>query len=113
MENIIYNELLKMGYSVDVGVVIADESNKKGIERKRLEVDFIINDNEERYYIQSAYSLTEESKLDQELKSLKNIKDNFKKIVITFDDIKAYTTDDGIRVVNVYEFLLTDSVKRV
>ena len=113
MENIIYNELLKMGYSVDVGVVITDESNKKGIERKRLEVDFIINDNEERYYIQSAYSLTDESKINQELKSLKNIKDNFKKIVITFDDIKPYTTDDGIRVVNVYDFLLTDSVKRV
>ena len=113
MENIIYNELLKMGYSVDVGVVIADESNKKGIERKRLEVDFIINDNEERYYIQSAYSLTEESKLDQELKSLKNIKDNFKKIVITFDDIKPYTTDDGIRVVNVYDFLLADVIKKI
>ena len=111
MENIIYNELLKMGYSVDVGVVIADESNKKGIERKRLEVDFIINDNEERYYIQSAYSLTEESKIDQELKSLKNIKDNFKKILITFDDIKPYITDDWIRVVNVYDFLLTDSIK--
>lgn len=113
MENIIYNELLKMGYSVDVGVVITDENNKKGMERKRLEVDFIINDNEERYYIQSAYSLTEEGKLDQELKSLKNIKDNFKKIVITFDDIKPYTTDDGIRVVNVYDFLLTNSVKNI
>ena len=112
MENIIYNELLKMGYSVDVGVVITDENNKKGTERKRLEVDFIINDNEERYYIQSVYSLTEESKINQELKSLKNIKDNFKKIVITFDDIKPYTTDDGIRVVNVYDFLLTDSIKK-
>ena len=113
MENIIYNELLKMGYSVDVGVVITDENNKKGMERKRLEVDFIINDNEERYYIQSAYSLTEKGKLDQELKSLKNIKDNFKKIVITFDDIKPYTTDDGIRVVNVYDFLSIDSVKKI
>lgn len=113
MENIIYNELLKMGYSVDVGVVITDENNKKGMERKRLEVDFIINDNEERYYIQSAYSLTEEGKLDQELKSLKNIKDNFKKIVITFDDIKPYTTDDGIRVVNVYDFLLIASIKNI
>lgn len=113
MENIIYNELLKMGYSVDVGVVIVDEKSKKGIERKRLEVDFIINDSEEKYYIQVAYSLSGQGKIDQELKSLKNIKDNFKKIIITFDDIKPYTTDDGIRVVNVYDFLLIDSIKKI
>ena len=111
MENIIYNELLKMGYSVDVGVVIVDEKGKTGVERKRLEVDFIINDNEERYYIQIAYSLTKEGKIDQELKSLKNIKDSFKKIIITFDDIKPYTTEYGIRVVNVFDFLLVDSIK--
>lgn len=113
MENIIYNELLKMGYSVDVGVVIVDEKGKIGVERKRLEVDFIINDNEERYYIQVAYSLSEQSKKDQELKSLKNIKDNFKKLIITFDDIKPYTTEDGIRVVNAYDFLLVDSIKSI
>ncbi|MBR1454440.1 MAG: ATP-binding protein [Lachnospiraceae bacterium] len=113
MENIIYNELLKMGYSVDVGVVIIDEKAKKGIERKRTEVDFVINDNEERYYIQVAYSLSEQSKMDQELKSLRHIKDNFKKVVITFDDIKPYTTDDGIRVVNIYDFLLIDSIKKI
>ena len=81
MENIIYNELLKMGYNVDVGVVIVDEKGKNGVERKRLEVDFIINDNEERYYIQIAYSLSKDGKVDQELNSLKNIKDNFKKII--------------------------------
>ena len=75
MENIIYNELLKMGYNVDVGVVIVDEKGNKGVERKRLEVDFIINDNEERYYIQIAYSLSKDGKIDQELNSLKNIKD--------------------------------------
>ena len=113
MENIIYNELLKMGYSVDVGVVIADEKLKSKVERKRLEVDFVINDNEERYYIQVAYSLSEHSRIDQELKSLKHIKDNFKKVVIIFDDIKSYTTEDGIRVVNVYDFLLTDSIKKI
>lgn len=113
MENIVYNELLKMGYSVDVGVVIADEKLKSKVERKRLEVDFVINDNEERYYIQVAYSLSEQSKIDQELKSLRHIKDNFKKVVITFDDIKPYTTEDGIRVVNIYDFLLTDSIKKI
>ena len=102
-----------MGYSVDVGVVIADEKGSKGIERKRLEVDFIINDNDERYYIQIAYSLTKDGKIDQELNSLKNIKDNFKKIIITFDDIKPYTTVDGIRVVNVFDFLLADSIKEI
>ena len=113
MENIIYNELLKMGYSVDVGVVIIDEKVKKGIERKRTEVDFVINDNEERYYIQVVYSLYEQRKIDQEFKSLKHIKDNLKKVVITFDDIKPYTTDDGIRVVNIYDFLLIDSIKKI
>ena len=113
MENIVYNELLKMGYSVDVGVVIIDEKSNRGIERKRLEVDFIINDNEERYYIQIAYLLSDVSKMNQELKSLNNIKDNFKKIIVTFDDIKPYTTDNGIRVVNVYDFLLVDSVKEI
>ena len=102
-----------MGYSVDVGVVIVDEKGKTGVERKRLEVDFIINDNEERYYIQIAYSLTKEGKIDQELKSLKNIKDSFKKIIITFDDIKLYTTEYGIRVVNVFDFLLVDSIKEI
>ena len=113
MENIIYNELLKKGYNVDVGVVIVDEKGKSGVERKRLEVDFIINDNEERYYIQIAYSLAKDGKIEQELNSLKNIKDNFKKIIITFDDIKPYTTDDGIRVVNVFDFLLVDSIKEI
>ena len=113
VENIIYNELLKMGYNVDIGVVIIDEKAKKGIERKRIEVDFIINDNEERYYIQVLYSLSEQRKINQELKSLKHIKDNFKKVVITFDAIKPYTTDDGIRVVNVYDFLLTDLIKKI
>ena len=73
----------------------------------------MINDNEERYYIQVAYSLSEQSKIDQELKSLKHIKDNFKKVVITFDDIKPYTTDEGIRVVNIYDFLLVDSIKKI
>ena len=113
MENIVYNELLKMGYSVDVGVVIIDEKSNRGIERKRLEVDFIINDNDERYYIQIAYLISDVSKMNQELKSLNNIKDNFKKIIVTFDDIKPYTTDNGIRVVNVYDFLLVDSVKEI
>lgn len=51
--------------------------------------------------------------MDQELKSLRHIKDNFKKVVITFDDIKPYTTDDGIRVVNIYDFLLIDSIKKI
>ena len=111
MENIIYNELLYRGYNVDIGIVETNEKNKNGNNvKKQLEVDFIVNNNDERYYIQSAYSMSTDLKEQQEQKSLININDSFKKIIIVNDNIKSYMTDEGIRIISLEDFLL-DNIK--
>ena len=102
MENIIYNELLYRGYNVDVGVIeISEKGNKK-----QVEVDFVCNQFNRRYYIQSALSLPTREKTLQEERPLLNIPDNFKKIIIVKDDIKSWITEEGILVVGLKEFLL-------
>lgn len=107
MENIIYNELLIRGYNVDVGVVEIYENDENGkTQRKKLEVDFVCNLGRKRYYIQSAFSMPDKKKVDQETESLKNINDSFKKIIIVRDDIKMWQTDDGILIMNIINFLL-------
>lgn len=111
MENIIYNELLYRGYNVDIGIVETNEKNKNGNNvKKQLEVDFIVNNSDERYYIQSAYSMSTDIKEQQEQKSLININDSFKKIIIVNDNIKSYMTDEGIRIISLEDFLL-DNIK--
>ena len=102
MENIIYNELRSRGYSVDVGMVEVRTSS----ERKHLEVDFVANKGDRRYYIQSAYALPDEAKREQELASLKRISDSFKKIIIVRDDIAPYYDDNGVRIMGLMDFLL-------
>ena len=102
MENIIYNELRSRGYRVDVGMVEVRTST----ERKQLEVDFVANKGDRRYYIQSAYSLPDEAKREQELASLKRISDSFKKIIIVRDDIAPYYDDNGVRIMGLMDFLL-------
>ena len=102
MENIIYNELLYRGYNVDVGVVEIRENNI----RKQTEVDFVCNQADKRYYIQSAFSLPTREKTLQEERPLMNINDNFKKIIIVKDNIKPWTTEEGISVIGIQEFLL-------
>lgn len=102
MENIIYNELLYRGYNVDVGVVEIRENNM----RKQTEVDFVCNQADKRYYIQSAFSLPTREKTLQEERPLMNINDNFKKIIIVKDNIKSWTTEEGISVIGIQEFLL-------
>ena len=102
MENIIYNELLVRGYNVDVGVVEVREENT----RKKLEVDFVCNQGSKRYYIQSALSLDTPEKTLQETKSLNNIGDNFKKIIVVKDNIKLWRNEDGILIIGIMEFLL-------
>lgn len=101
MENIIYNELLIRGYNVDVGVV----EIREGSARKQLEVDFVCNQGNKRYYIQSAFSLDTHEKILQETKSLNNIGDSFKKIIVIKDNIKLWRNDDGILIIGVQEFL--------
>ena len=111
MENIIYNELRKRGYRVDVGIVpIATKDENGSVVRRQLEVDFICNLGLKKYYIQSAYSIPDEEKRIQETKPLNLIDDSFKKVVITGNIVPAQYDDRGILTVNIYDFLLNPSV---
>lgn len=102
MENMIYNELKTRGYKVDVGVVETREKNQ----RKQLEVDFVANEGSQRFYIQSAYDIYSEDKLLQETKSLDNISDSFKKIIITERSIVRHHNDKGYLFLSLEDFLL-------
>jgi len=102
MENVIYNELIVRGYNVDIGVV---EIREYG-ERKQLEVDFVCNQGSKRYYIQSALNIDTRDKNEQESKSLNNIGDSFKKIIVVKDDIKLWRNEKGILIIGIQEFLL-------
>ncbi len=104
MENVIYNELRRCGYSVDVGMIEV----RSATQRKHLEVDFVANKGDKRYYIQSAFALPDEQKREQELASLKKINDSFKKIIITRDDIAPYHDDNGVLIIGLMDFLLRD-----
>ena len=107
MENIIYNELRMRGYSVDIGVVPIAEKDKDGkVTRKQLEVDFVCNLASAKSYIQSAYSLPDEEKRNQEIRPFRKIEDSFKKIIITRDIVPALYDDYGILTMNIYDFLL-------
>lgn len=107
MENVIYNELRMRGYSVDVGVVTTTERDESGKSvRKQLEVDFVCNLGAKRYYIQSAYSLPDEQKRNQEIRPFRRIDDSFKKIIITKDIVPPHFDEHGILTMNIYDFLL-------
>ena len=107
MENVIYNELRMRGFSVDVGnlAVVEKDKEEKAV-KKQLEVDFICNKGSKRYYIQSAYVLETEKKLAQEIRPFLKINDSFKKIVITSNTPKPFYNENGILLMNVYDFLL-------
>lgn len=102
MENIIYNELIRRGYSVDIGVV-SDRTGKQNIQK---EIDFVVNDGDKRIYIQSAFRMETEEKESSELKSLLLTKDFFKKVVIRMDIPHQFYDDDGIFHCNLMDFLL-------
>lgn len=107
MENIIYNELLIRGFSVDVGVVEFKSKNEKNEwYRHQFEVDFVANLGHRRYYIQSALSIPDKDKLLQESNSLRNIDDSFRKIIIVKENINPWYTDEGILVLGLFDFLL-------
>ena len=111
MENVIYNELCRRGYNVDIGVVqIAAKDEHGKVSRKQLEVDFVCNMGASRYYIQSAYSLPDADKHEQEIRPFRNIDDSFKKIVVTKDIILPYYDENGILFVNIYDFLLDERI---
>ena len=107
MENIIYNELLFRGFNVDVGIVEYSERGSDGKSvRKKLEVDFVCNRGSQRYYIQSAFAMPDQEKMQQEQKSLVHIGDSFKKIIVVKDRIKPWHNEKGILVMDVLDFLL-------
>lgn len=107
IENVVYNELIRRGFNVDVGIV--EIRNGNGI--KRLEVDFVCNEASRRYYIQVTTHLDTREKTLQEQRPLLHIGDNFKKIIIVRDDIKPWYTEEGILVLGLYDFLLdNDSI---
>ena len=107
MENVIYNELRMRGYSVDVGVVPIAEKDRNGkVTRKQLEVDFVCNLGSSRYYIQSVYTLPDETKRTQEIRPFRKIDDSFKKIIITKDMVPTQYDEYGILTINIYDFLL-------
>lgn len=106
MENVIYLELKRRGYSVDVGVVELKERKEKGFSYKQLEVDFIANKGNNKIYIQSAFSMPSEEKINQEERPLLKINDNFKKIIIVKDYIKRTRNENGIITMSIFDFLL-------
>ena len=105
MENVLYNELLVRGYSVDVGIV----ELRKGDDRKQVEIDFVANRGSQRYYIQSAYALPTEEKQQQEVRPLRAVGDSFKKIVVVKDDILLRRDDYGIVTLGLRQFLTDDN----
>ena len=107
MENLLYNELRLRGYSIDVGQVVINTRNQKGVsERKQLEVDFVCNKGYDRVYIQSALNLEGDDKEAQELASLKRIDDSFQKVVIVGGFQPTYRNNEGILILNIFDFLL-------
>lgn len=110
MENVIFNELIHRGYVVDVGVIEARVMKNGKSEYKQYEVDFIATNGNEKYYIQSAYELSSDTKREQELNSLNRIDDSFQKIVIVKDDIMPYRDEKGIYFTGLFQFLMSDKI---
>ena len=102
MEYVIYTELKRRGYNVDVGVVEVRDKDSN----KKLEIDFIANKGSEKYYIQSSLDIEKKEKEEQELRPFRSVTDFFRRIVIVKDDIVKYTNDEGIVIMGIYDFLL-------
>ena len=110
MENIIYNELMLRGYSVDVGTVEYNYSDSDGKNKKtKLEIDFVANTGSKRYYIQSALTVGEEEKRIQEVRPFARIPDSFKRIVVVKDDIIPWHDEMGVLYIGIEQFLLDES----
>lgn len=106
MENIIYNELRYRGYNVDVGIIDIRENVNGSYERRQLEIDFVANQGNKRYYIQSAFDIPNEDKIKQETKSFDKTNDSFKKIIILGKSMRPRRTEKGYLLIGIKEFLL-------
>ena len=116
IENIVYNELKYRGFKVDVGMVEisvpTDRKDKNGkviYTKRQLEVDFVANKGNYKIYVQVAYKLKTEDKIFQEYRPIRNIPDNFKKIVVVGDNVKPLYDEDGILKIGIIDFLLSDN----
>lgn len=110
MENVIYNELRVRGFNVDVGLVPVVVRDKDGKQiRKQYEIDFVCNLGSKRYYIQSAWRMESEAKVEQEENSLRSVDDTFKKIVILGEPTPVYRNEAGITTMSIYDFLMNDN----
>lgn len=106
MENVMYNELIRRGYAVDVGVVELTETHGSVRSRKQCEIDFVVNAGAKKYYIQSALNVGDPAKMETELRPLKNTGDFFRKIIVSKTAMKPWTDESGILHLGLYEFLL-------
>ena len=107
MENVVYNDLCRNGFSVDVGLVESFKRDNNGkLTRRNLEIDYVVNRHDERLYIQSAYALPSKEKVDQEQASLLQVSDGFRKIIIAGDHYSTGYNENGILVIGLYDFLL-------
>ena len=110
MENILYNELVFRGYEVDVGVVTATETNTSGKRQQiALEIDFVVNRGNQKYYIQSAFEMATADKLVQERRPLLKVTDSFKKIILVRDMIAPKRDESGIVTMSLLDFLLDEN----
>lgn len=112
MENIIYDELRSRGYNVDVGTVESRTMVDGKQEYRRLEVDFVVNMMDSRWYIQSSFSIQDEEKMEQEIRPFRKIPDSFRKILVTGDDAPPWTNDEGVLIVGIKDFLLDEGLMR-
>ena len=113
MENVLYSDLVRRGFDVDVGVVEYNTRGKDGkSERRQLEVDFVVNRGNDRFYVQSALSIADPKKKEQEIASLLRIPDSFKKIVVVRDYLKPWTDEHGIQYMGIEQFLLDEGIMK-
>ena len=111
MENVLYNDLIRRGMDVDIGVVEYNTKDSAGKKiRKQLEVDFVVNKGDKRFYLQSALSIADPEKKEQEIASLKRIPDSFSKIVVVRDYLKPWQDENGIVYLGIEQFLLDEDI---
>ena len=109
MENVIYNELIYRGFSVDVGVVESSCSANGKRQRRQLEIDFVANLGSRRYYIQSAYSIPDREKMEQEQAPLIKVPDSFKKIIVVYSHSPLWRNEQGVTIMSIFDFLLDEN----
>lgn len=110
MENIVYNELRSRGFLVDVGVVETRVRNGDGTKVVRMEIDFVADRGDARYYIQSAYAIPDREKREQEVRPFRSVRDGFRRILVVGEEIVPYTDSEGVLNVGIRRFLLDESL---